>query len=97
MFNVNFDQFYQSLLFHQFGRDIKLKKFQFIGGGCINNTVKLFTGEGEFFLKWNEFADDDIVRRHPAHAHPPDHDLEDDEAELQPWPMPATRRNVTYC
>jgi len=63
MFNVNFDQFYQSLLFHQFGRDIKLKKFQFIGGGCINNTVKLFTGEGEFFLKWNEFADDDMFQK----------------------------------
>lgn len=48
------DQFFQSVLFRTFGKEVVLHGYQFVSGGCINNAVKLDTEEGDLFLKWNE-------------------------------------------
>jgi fructosamine-3-kinase len=34
-------------------KDVFLKGFDFVGGGCINSSGKLETSLGPFFLKWN--------------------------------------------
>ncbi|MYG82224.1 MAG: fructosamine kinase family protein, partial [Gemmatimonadetes bacterium] len=33
-----------------------------VGGGCINHGVRLATGAGDFFLKWNSRADERFFR-----------------------------------
>jgi fructosamine-3-kinase len=34
-----------------------------VGGGCINNAVKIITSDGEYFLKWNASAPHDMFLR----------------------------------
>src|SRR5690606_15082128 len=36
------------------GTSTTVKKFAFVGGGCINSGGKLETSAGNFFLKWND-------------------------------------------
>ncbi len=54
MFSADYTSFFESVLFEAFGKDIEVSKYQFLGGGCINNAVKLETAIGKFFLKWND-------------------------------------------
>lgn len=54
MFETDYTPFLEATLFETFGKEIEVDSFQFIGGGCINNSLKVNTIEGDFFLKWNE-------------------------------------------
>ena len=36
-----------------YGSSVRLKGSRSVGGGCINNAVKISTSAGDFFLKWN--------------------------------------------
>ncbi len=46
-------QFFENILFATFGKNVVLRQFEFVSGGCINTTVKLQTELGNFFVKWN--------------------------------------------
>ncbi len=46
--------FFESVLFQSTGRQATVVSMLFVTGGCINQTVRLDTSEGVFFLKWNE-------------------------------------------
>jgi fructosamine-3-kinase len=63
MFETHHEQFFESALFQTFGKQIKVKSFHFITGGCINNSLKLETDAGHFFLKWNEGLDNDMFEK----------------------------------
>ena len=39
---------------HELGPNIRLEKDSFVSGGCINNTLKLQTNQGDYFLKYKE-------------------------------------------
>lgn len=52
--------FFESALFQSLGQKVMVKSSRFVSGGCINNTLKLETDQGPFFLKWNDNADDDM-------------------------------------
>lgn len=51
------DQFFEEALFIATGHSLQVKEVQMKGGGCINQSVRLTTSEGDFFIKWNESAD----------------------------------------
>ena len=40
-----------------FGKEIKIKGFQSVGGGCINHAGRLKTSEQDVFIKWNNAGD----------------------------------------
>lgn len=63
MFETHHDQFFESALFQTIGRPLKVRSYQFITGGCINNSLRLETDEGSYFLKWNEDADNDMFEK----------------------------------
>ncbi|GAB4400701.1 MAG: fructosamine kinase family protein [Microscillaceae bacterium] len=46
-------QFFEQALFETLGQELSIHRFEFVSGGCINNTVKLLTNAGQFFVKWN--------------------------------------------
>lgn len=50
----------------QFETTVRLIGYQSVGGGCINNAAKLTTSVGEFFLKWNAHAPDDMFLKEAA-------------------------------
>lgn len=60
MFYTDETQFFEGILFETIGSDTEVDTFQFLGGGCINNAVKLETAQGTFFLKWSEDATPEI-------------------------------------
>ena len=45
--------FFQKVLNKELG-ECQIVKSSFVGGGCINNTLKFETDKGPFFLKWNK-------------------------------------------
>lgn len=45
------------------GTSIRLLSTSYVGGGCINNAMKISTSDGNFFLKWNAFAPSDMFLR----------------------------------
>lgn len=45
------------------GTSVRLLTSTGIGGGCINNAVKISTSVGNFFLKWNAAAPADLFQR----------------------------------
>lgn len=53
-------------LSERFGTLVQFIRSQSVGGGCINNAVKLNTSEGEFFLKWNASAPADMFQKEAA-------------------------------
>lgn len=55
--------FFESALFQSLGRNVRVKSSRFMSGGCINNTLKLETGEGPFFIKWNNDSDNDMFEK----------------------------------
>ena len=54
------NSFFESVLFHSLGQQVEIQSFQFVTGGCINNAIQLCTAERDFFLKWNEEANEDL-------------------------------------
>jgi fructosamine-3-kinase len=50
----NIDSFFEDALFRCFGEAVKILEYFFTSGGCINNTAKLITSKGTYFIKWNE-------------------------------------------
>lgn len=63
MFETNHDQFFESALFQTFGKPVKVTSYQFITGGCINNSLCLDTDSGKYFLKWNEDETNDMFEK----------------------------------
>ncbi|MCC5931923.1 MAG: fructosamine kinase family protein [Cyclobacteriaceae bacterium] len=53
-------QFFESALFQTLGKSVEILSFQFVSGGCINNTLQLITSDGTFFLKWNQDYPEDM-------------------------------------
>lgn len=52
--------FFEQVLFESTGTELQVQDVQFKTGGCINNAVRVKTGEGSFFLKWNEDIEEDM-------------------------------------
>lgn len=52
--------FFESILFEGLGHDIAVNSYQYLGGGCINNAVRLNTSQGYFFVKWNESSPENL-------------------------------------
>lgn len=63
MFQANQNQFFESALFQIFGEHHQVISTRFVSGGCINNTVKLETDKGFYFIKWNENAEEDLFEK----------------------------------
>lgn len=63
MFTTDYTQFFESVLFQTFGKQLPVKSYQFVTGGCINNSVRIETTEGYYFLKWNENEDNDMFEK----------------------------------
>ncbi len=59
----NPDKFYEEALEQAFGKPVKVESASSIGGGCINNGVKLMTSEGNFFLKWQKGIPEDMFEK----------------------------------
>jgi fructosamine-3-kinase len=53
----------EDLLKQHLCKTVKVIDAKLLGGGCINNAVKLLTSAGEFFLKWNDSCIDDMFLR----------------------------------
>ena len=51
--NTSLQQAVERTLSRELNKDVRLSAFKAIGGGCINNTHKLETNVGDFFLKYN--------------------------------------------
>lgn len=49
-----------------YGSSVHLTNSVSVGGGCINNAVKLCTSAGDFFLKWNALAPPDMFEKEAA-------------------------------
>jgi len=45
---------------------VTVKSSQMVGGGCINNAVKISTSVGDFFLKWNSSVPSDLFVKEAA-------------------------------
>lgn len=50
----------------RYGKAVRLEGTRPVGGGCINNAVKLSTSEGDFFLKWNASAPAEMFQKEAA-------------------------------
>jgi fructosamine-3-kinase len=44
----------QIILAEKFGGAVKMEQLSSVGGGCINETAKVKTSAGVFFVKWND-------------------------------------------
>ena len=44
------------------GKNIAISEIYSVSGGCINNTCKLVTNHGDFFLKWGHNTPDSMFR-----------------------------------
>jgi len=49
-----------------YGNSVQLTRTKSVGGGCINNAVKIDCAVGEFFLKWNASAPSDMFLKEAA-------------------------------
>jgi protein-ribulosamine 3-kinase len=45
------------------GKPVQLLTSTGVGGGCINNAMKISTSDGDYFLKWNSSAHADLFQR----------------------------------
>lgn len=48
------------------GSQVNLKSSQLLGGGCINQAMRLSTTSGEYFVKWNASAPSDMFVKEAA-------------------------------
>lgn len=69
MFSEDYESFFKAVLFRSLGKEVAEVHFTFLGGGCINDTVKLTCSEGSFFLKWNENAPEDMFPKEAVGLH----------------------------
>jgi protein-ribulosamine 3-kinase len=53
----------EKALTDRFGKQVVINLAEFIGGGCINNALKLNTNQGPFFMKWNANGPTDLFVR----------------------------------
>ena len=53
-------------LSEKFGTSVHLTGSKSVGGGCINQAVKISTSSGGFFLKWNDSAASNVFRKEAA-------------------------------
>ncbi len=60
MFDQRLEQFLESIIFQTFGRPDQIESIQYVGGGCINNTLRVDTESGQYFVKWNESESQDM-------------------------------------
>ena len=58
--------FFESVLFQSTGVQASVASMLFVTGGCINQTVRLDSSEGIFFLKWNESQADGMFEAEEA-------------------------------
>ena len=42
------------MLSSKYGNHVEISSFSLVGGGCINQTGRLKTTAGDFFIKWND-------------------------------------------
>lgn len=56
-------EFYQAILKESLGNETKITEIQPTSGGCINNSVRLVTNQGSYFLKWNDTIPDDMFQK----------------------------------
>lgn len=63
MFDENDHQFFESALFQVTGQQHQVHETRQVAGGCINHTLKVESQHGEYFLKWNDQADDDLFEK----------------------------------
>lgn len=54
------------ILTEKHGNSFQIKSVQKLGGGCINNAMKVITSHGMYFLKWNNTAMADIFEKEAA-------------------------------
>ncbi|GAB4025936.1 fructosamine kinase family protein [Spirosoma koreense] len=47
--------FFESILFSALGHTVDVIETQFVSGGDINTAARVFSSEGVFFVKWNQF------------------------------------------
>jgi len=47
--------FFESILFLALGQPVDVLETQFVSGGDINTSARVFSSEGVFFVKWNHF------------------------------------------
>lgn len=52
-----------NLLSEKFGKEVRIKSSNTLGGGCINNASKIETNIGPFFMKWNGNCAEDMFLR----------------------------------
>ena len=55
--------FFEAAIFQTTGTQAVIRSTKFVSGGCINNTLKIETDHGPFFLKWNDDEDNDMFEK----------------------------------
>ena len=60
MFGSTGNNFFEAILLDALGKSLKVLRTNFKSGGCINNTLKISTNGGEFFLKWQSDIPEDM-------------------------------------
>ncbi|MDJ1504954.1 fructosamine kinase family protein [Xanthocytophaga agilis] len=53
-------QFLETIFFTTLGKEVSILEYQFLSGGCINQTIQATTSAGTFFVKWNESMEEDF-------------------------------------
>lgn len=66
MFRSGGNQFFEAVLEESTGKSLVVINTEFKSGGCINNTLKLRTSGGDFFLKWQTGIPHDMFEKEAA-------------------------------
>jgi len=61
--NIELKAEVENVLSNRFGKQVVINHFASLGGGCINNALKLNTNIGAFFMKWNANGPADLFAR----------------------------------
>ncbi|MCC5921487.1 MAG: fructosamine kinase family protein [Cyclobacteriaceae bacterium] len=63
MINPNFESFFGNILHELTGEALPITNLQIIGGGCINNSVRVDRKDRAYFVKWNESNKNDLYEK----------------------------------
>lgn len=63
MIDSRLQQFLESIIFQTFGKNPSINEIQYVGGGCINNTLKVSFDKEQYFVKWNEDEENDMFEK----------------------------------
>ncbi len=63
MLDSRLQQFLESIIFQSFGKNPSISEIQYVGGGCINNTLKVSFDKEQYFIKWNEDEENDMFEK----------------------------------